>query len=334
MLDINRFRGGFLGLCLGDALGAPHEFEYSVPLRYYTGKLEHALRYKTRYGKIEYGVLGQVTDDSTMSIALLLTLMSNKKWDEETVITAYLAWANSGIRFLGKNTRSLLKGIKTIKGYRARSEKFKRDNIQSNGSLMRIYPIIYLLKYFSIKSVFELARRDTNLTNPNDINTGATYVYIAILWLICNGIGAIEGIQKLYILVSNPIVIRAIQSGYTDYIYIFIKCQSGKSKWDVKDNKGWVLHAIYLLIIAWLLIDHNKSTYSQIINWVITRGGDTDTNGAIIGSMLGFYLGEENLQKEPITGDNINIMLSADWNKGAFPLDYKYHPANILNVLV
>lgn len=70
-MNLDKLRGGILGLALGDCLGAPFEFRYSLSLNFYNGRLQYPTKLKSRYGPIQHTVVGQVTDDTTMSIALL-----------------------------------------------------------------------------------------------------------------------------------------------------------------------------------------------------------------------------------------------------------------------
>lgn len=62
----DRFRGGFLGLGIGDALGAPYEMRYSFPLSEYTGIIYQPIKWKARYGPIQHSVIGQTSDDTQM----------------------------------------------------------------------------------------------------------------------------------------------------------------------------------------------------------------------------------------------------------------------------
>lgn len=311
-MDLNAIRGGILGMALGDALGAPHEFRYSYPLQQYTGKIYLPIKYRTRYGPYQYSVIGQITDDTSMAMALLTQLLTDKNWIENNIIQAYLGWTNSGISFLGKNTRALLKGVTTIQGYRNRMARIHPDS-QSNGSLMRAFPLIILFYFFPEQDAYQKALRDTNLTNPNPVNQDAILIYLTFLRLISQKVSPNQGIPEL------------IRISQTEPIRMALTQASLGQPRNVHENKGWIVHPIYLLAQGWLQIAQSGS-FSKVINWVILQGGDTDTNGAIVGSMLGYYLGEDKMKSEPITSENIQIILSADISKGDLPINPSYSP--------
>ena len=318
-MDLDKIRGGFLGLALGDAIGAPFEFQFSPPLSEYTEVIKLPITWKPRFGTKQYSVVGQVTDDTTMASALLWTIATNKDWVENDVINAYIDWANSGIKFLGRNTRALFKNIKTIKGYKARHTRFDLSNNQSNGSLMRAFPLVLLFYYLPQEKVFEKALNDTKLTNPSPINQDCVLVYLNALLYILNKVPPKDFLPQLHTMAQTKEL--------KEVIYQAI---NGIDR-NVTKNKGWILHSMYCAMLSILLAPSNS--FTEVMNWVILKGGDTDTNGAISGSLIGTYYGEKELMKDPIAAQNIKIVLESDYSKGEFPLDGKYHPSTALQIL-
>lgn len=77
-----------MGAFLGDALGAPHEFKCNRST-IYTGKLQHKACYISQYqGRKELKV-GQITDDSEMTITLLRQMIEDGSYN---VIISYMKW--------------------------------------------------------------------------------------------------------------------------------------------------------------------------------------------------------------------------------------------------
>ena len=107
MISEDKLKGLFFGGALGDALGAPHEFSYHD--QNYSGKLEHKMKVLRRYKGASFCQIGQITDDTEMSIMILNSLVTNKcKYVKDDLIIRYLEWANDpGSWAMGRNTRAL-----------------------------------------------------------------------------------------------------------------------------------------------------------------------------------------------------------------------------------
>lgn len=305
---MDKIRGGYLGLCLGDALGS---------MDTYHEELKYPIVVRSHYMPIRIGAIGQVSDDSTMATALLFRLLSDRDWISENVIKEYMEWANNYSPFLGKNTRRLFYGIKTVQGYQNRKYKIDFSLVQSNGSLMRAFPLI-LLFYLQPDLVFQRAIEDTNLTNQNPVNQDATVIYLLMLYSAL--IGEI-GSQAL------PNILEKCQ---TEPIRNAIQEAINKKMRMVNEQKGWVAHAIYLAARAWLKVEERK-TYSEIIKWINLREGDRDTNSAIAGALIGVVFGENQLKLDQ--EQNINILLNSNSQTGQLPYDLKYHPRTGLDML-
>ena len=320
MFPLDKLRGGFIGLALGDALGGPYELRNSFPLNQYNGTIYQPVKWKARYGPILSANLGSVTDDTSMTIALLWSILKNVGWVEDEVIIAYENWSNSGIKFLGKNIRALFHGVKTVNGYRSRRAKLDLSKMESNGSLMRAFPLILLFQYLPEDQAYLTALKDTNLTNPTEVNRDATLIYLTILRFVLQEISPQEGVPQLLTLVQTDTIRKAIT-----------EAAQGLNR-DITINKGWVAHAIYCSVQGWIQIATGK-TFAEVINWVILKGGDCDTTACIAGSVIGLFLGFEKMLQEPITASNIDIILNAKTTQGDLCIDALYHPANALAAL-
>jgi ADP-ribosyl-[dinitrogen reductase] hydrolase len=311
---VNKIRGGYLGLCLGDALGLPHERSNTE----YTGQLQ-TVSHRSQWQGVKQGPPGQVSDDATMTTALLWQIISDKDWIPNHVIQEYLTWANCGLPFMGRNTRNLFHGIKTVSGYYGRKDRLDSNN-QSNGSLMRAFPLI-LLFFYQPQTVFQKAIADTSLSNPNFINQDATLIYLLILKSILDGKTAISALPEIIPQAQTPIIREALSDGF-----------SKRMRMLDGPTKGWVAHALYVAVRAWLFTD-TKMPYSEIIEWVIKRGGDTDTNASIAGGVVGLVYGEQTMRNEAVTGQNIQVLLSSNPAMGQIPYPMRYHPSTGLQLL-
>jgi len=83
---------------------------------------------------------------------------------------------------MGKHTRSLLKGIKTIKGYESRYKKSTKESqsnrSQPNGCLMRASPLALLKNHDHVIA-------DCKLTHPHPVCVESVRIYVDVLrWII------------------------------------------------------------------------------------------------------------------------------------------------------
>ena len=294
-------KGILVGLAVGDALGAPHEFHNSTPLTEYTGILEIVPKYRFRFVSRD-DVIGQYTDDTEMTLANIRSVITNDGFEEEEVALGYMKWANCS-KAMGRNTRALFKGVKTYKGYRTRFKKIftsqnKNEWTQSNGCLMRCSFLSFLGD--------DIVGRDCKLTNPSQICIQSCLVYTRLI----RGVVLDPEISK------KTLVKRALEGVDEKRVRnTVIRAVKGKMRDVTGRTKGWVLHALWCAIYAWIHFD----SYQDGIDAVIRMGGDTDTNAAITGALIGAHLGFEKLNEEERTNLNWNIILQADFSTGDNP---------------
>lgn len=286
---MDKIAGMFMGCFLGDSLGAPHEFKCCKD-NIYTGKMEHSTFYISRFqGRRDLSV-GQVTDDSEMTLALLRTLITDGKYIRNNVISSYLNWANSGGWMIGTNTRKLLRGVKTIKGYENRIAKIKalplEEISQSNGFMMRASPLA-LLK--DNESVIE----DICITNPHPVCIDCGLIYVNILRM------SLAGINRQTIFSDSHQLART-----QEVKNVFEQIMRNEPR-NIEEKKGWCLHALWCSLVCLLYFNN----FQEGINWVIKQGGDTDTNGCIAGAVLGSTYGFDQMLNNDLTKYNIAKVL-------------------------
>ena len=130
-MDKDRIKGMFYGLALGDALGAPFEFGGKNRLKNYTGLLDTPVIRFTRFQGKKTAEIGQITDDTEMTLSLANSLVRNKCYHRDDVIVSYMNWANSNCPYMGTNTRELFKGVKTINGYKIPNESLTEESVET-----------------------------------------------------------------------------------------------------------------------------------------------------------------------------------------------------------
>jgi ADP-ribosylglycohydrolase len=300
----------FVAHALGDALGVPHEKFKSKRVYKYTGRLEfrsNSLPMFKSENERKYFVIGQTSDDTEKTLNILRSIVKCKGYDRKDVIMAHLAWANHNTTScMGTNTKSLFKGVSTLKGYESRYTKMiiNGDISLSNGCMMSISPISLFNNREEIVSV------DCSITNPHPIAIDACRVYVESLRQ------GLKGRSKKYILEHALDLCKEVEVRKT------IQDAINGVERDVVTNKGYILHALWITFYTFNKFDRYTDAMSYIIN---IDNSDTDTNAAIAGALFGAYLGYDKLYDEQ--GDNINILLTCDTSKGDFerPSIYTIH---------
>ena len=304
--DEDKILGMFTGASLGDSLGAPHEFKQEKYGKY-TGKLEHPITFVKSYGHGTFiSAVGSVSDDTELLLTLTKSIIDNNgKYNRNDVIMSYLGWANDDRNFfMGKNTRKLLKGVKTIKGYEARMNKLTdKDNMQSNGALMRCC----VLSLLNDEDVIN----DVMLTNPNKICVDAELCYIEVLRNIL--FKNITNKDELLDIIEKKVKTKEVLD--------IIKSVRNNELRDVQTNKGWVLHGLYCALYSL-----NFKSYKEGIDYVIRLYGDCDSNGIIAGAILGAKYGYQEMCKDDVTKYNIDVLMNYDPNKSDIPKSELLHP--------
>lgn len=268
---LSRAQGSLLGQLSGDALGSLVEFETPEKIRelYPEGVrfMEDGGAWKT--------VAGQPTDDSEMALALAHSLVEFKRYDPKKARDAYLFWIRSGPFDCGDTVASAL-----IKRRRKKSS-------QANGAMMRVSPLGIFGANHPLGKVIAWAMQDAMITHPNPICLHANALYTAaIAHAIRTGCSAKELFLNIVswarkIKVHHPLmkaIVGASEAPPESYIY----------------QEGWVLIAFRNAL--WQLL-HAENTEEGVID-TVNRGGDTDTNGAICGALLGAVHGRESIPKQ------------------------------------
>ena len=284
-----------LGHALADALGAPIEFRHNK--QKYSGDFSVPPISHSRWQGIKKALCGQWTDDTEMALCLWTSLVKNEmSYNRNDVIMAYMQWANSKPFGMGVNTRKLFHGIKTLRGYNNRIKKLDCENAQSNGCLMRAWPLAFTECDPS---------EDTSITNPNYICIFALQIYVAILKQI----------------IAGEAVLIELSDDTPDQIKCAVSDGRNENIRDITINKGWVAHGLYCAILA----TYKFNSYLEGVDAIILLGGDTDTNGAIAGAILAARF-PTFAEDEPRANQLLNEMLACDTSIGSAPRPDLYHP--------
>lgn len=266
-----------LGFVVGDAMGVPVEFESREYLK------------KNRIEKME-GYMsymqpaGTWSDDSSMTLATIDSIINKQNIDYDDIMNKFLNWyqnaeytATDMIFDIGDTTRNVLNLY--LDGFEARNCGFGGIYDNGNGSLMRMLPIALYTYYKNINDemIYEIVKNTSSLTHSHPISIMGCYIYVKFIHFLIktrdknNSYNDIKNIdyQKYF---DNETILK--YDRLFDDIY--------KKNIDEISSTGYIvstLEAVFYVIL-------NNDTYKDAILEAVNLGEDTDTIGAITGSII------------------------------------------------
>ena len=265
---IDRAKGCLFGQVIGDNLGSLVEFrkERDIALLYPDGVAD-----LSDGGQWEL-LAGQATDDSELALTLARTLLETGSYDREAVAAAYGEWYASDPFDVGTTTeRALSAAAAADAGSKAEAASSRADaRSQSNGSLMRVSPIGIWARLPEVADRF--GREDSRLSHPNEVCVDACGVYAAAV---------AEGIRS-----GDRDAMFRIARDYArteEVAAVLALAGQGQEPEDYWSDMGWVLIALQN---AFCRLRRGENVEAALVA-TVGKGGDTDTNGAIAGALLG-----------------------------------------------
>jgi ADP-ribosyl-[dinitrogen reductase] hydrolase len=256
-----RAQGCLFGQLAGDALGGLVEFEgpETIGRKYPDGTME--LIDGGHWGTIA----GQPTDDSEMALMLARCLLQEQNYDEEAVAAAYARWYGSRPYDMGFTTSTALSpayaALRSGQSPAKAARESANASSQANGSLMRVSPLGIFGHAAAPNVLASWARADAALTHPHRV---------------C---GDAETPSAIYDFVTG----WARDGGVHPDVQATLSWAANRPPEDYCAQMGWVRialqNAFYQLLRA--------KTFREGVEGTILQGGDTDTNGAIAGALLG-----------------------------------------------
>jgi len=256
---LERAQGCLLGQLAGDALGSLVEFRgpASILQEYPDGVRELA------DGGTWNTIAGQPTDDSEMALLFARLLADQGKYNPDAARQSYVYWLDSEPFDCGGTIFSGLRGHPNFES-------------QANGALMRISPLGIFGANFDLSQVAEWARQDAAITHPHPVCQQANGLFAAALaHTIRTGCDP----QELY----QQVVSWAEEEDVDSSLLEALRDAAIAPPAEYVHQQGWVLIAFRNAF--WQLL-HAPSLEAAVVDTVM-RGGDTDTNAAICGALLG-----------------------------------------------
>jgi ADP-ribosyl-[dinitrogen reductase] hydrolase len=257
----DRARAAYLGLAIGDALGATTEFMTSGEI-----KATYKVHKKIIGGGWLYLKAGQVTDDTEMSLALGRAILASQEWTLQGIAENFLAWMRNKPVDIGATCR---RGIRDymLKG---QLEVPYNEWDAGNGAAMRMAPVALftlgddtLLRQYSVEQA--------HLTHNHALSDAAC---VAIGTMVQEGIFGVDRFRLHEIT-------RALVSAYGCFRFNNYR---GHASAYVVDTLQTVFHHLF-----------STADFEECLIGVVNQGGDADTTGAIAGMIAGAFYGLESI---------------------------------------
>jgi ADP-ribosyl-[dinitrogen reductase] hydrolase len=295
-------KGAIWGTIVGDALGSRYEFlEHYEATEQIKKDMDNNNKLKILGGGPFNLLAGQVSDDSEMTLCLLQALSFHKKYDQATSADNYIKWFNTSPPDIGLTIKRALKTRKISSNNNDMVENSNSLNSfsLSNGVLMRISPLGVYGIFIDDDDLKEYVNKECDLTHPNEIIKDASYIYcIAIKYLILNKERS-EVFNLCYSLAMTPRLKIILETSKNRPEPVFLITEKDE-KFIHTDDKQFQGYFGIALQNAFYELMNGKSFYDSMIE-IIKRGGDTDTNCAIAGGLLGAFYGYKNINPDWIT---------------------------------
>jgi len=254
----DRALGSYLGLAIGDALGATVEFMTAAEIAAVYG----VHRDLTGGGWLHLKP-GRVTDDTEMAMALGEAILASPDgWDLRTVADAFVAWMQSRPPDIGHTCR---RGIRRYQqtGILVSSPS---DDESGNGAAMRNLPVV-LSTLWNPAAARERSLAQARITHHHPYSDAAVLALgdITRTWIL--GAELAAGIRLAHALVEAHPVFK-------------FRPWPGRASGYVVDTVQTVLDAVI-----------NTDTFEDCLVHAVNRGGDADTIGALAGQLAGALYG-------------------------------------------
>ena len=314
---LDKFSGTLLGVSIGDTLG--HPFEGIIREKIYS-----QFKNFKEFIKNNRGLFTTYTDDTQLTLHTAEALIQGSGFNENNFIKEYVRWLDDPPIGPGFGCLSSIQKLK----YEIPWKK-AASNSGGNGTTMRVSPIgLFYCK--DINNLKKVALKSSIITHSHPAaSAGAVVIARAIAYLIDKSVETSFSIDEFFETITSSIS-NSQERIWEEFIQILnkikknlnIPVETGLIKFSqagvkfpffIEDYLGKAfVHPYTLSTVACAIFVFLKklNSFEECIFQLATAGGDSDTVGAIGGSLAGAYFGKGNISNDLIqlVRDHKNIL--------------------------
>ena len=291
MLSLKNVKSMLIGQAVGDALGVPVEFSWREELK------KNPVTGMREYGSWQQPA-GTWSDDTSMALAAMESLTRLGKVDYVDVMKNFVRWlehdeftANDETFDCGNTCGSAIKNFED--GAPVDECGLRGVMSNGNGSLMRIFPaaLYVYAKIDDESSALDVIHKFSALTHAHKISQTGCGIYYFITAQILEGQNLNDAVayglndaKKFY---GNRADFADAMKAYER---LFDKNFAALPEDEIKSS-SYVVDTLEAAV--WCLL--NTNNYRDALLKAVNLGRDTDTVGAVTGSLAGLYYGIENI---------------------------------------
>jgi ADP-ribosylglycohydrolase/fructose-1,6-bisphosphatase/inositol monophosphatase family enzyme len=312
-IALDRGVGCLLGQAIGDSLGSLVEFKTARDI---AGRHPGGVR-DLADGGVWNTIAGQPTDDTELALDLARTLARSPEWSADAVAQAYADWYRSPPFDIGTTTSQAMSAVVAADAQRGAAESMRRAAnrySQSNGALMRCAPIGIWAR--DADEASRVARADAALSHPNPVCAAASAAHAAAISTAIAGGDSGAMFAAADSAIGDDPDVRALRD-------VLAAARDRKGPAEYSAQMGWVLIAFQN---AFCHLARGTSFEAALVE-TVGQGGDTDTNAAICGALLGAARG-----RGAIPARWTRVLLACRPHAGSgsrFPRPERYWPDDV-----
>jgi ADP-ribosyl-[dinitrogen reductase] hydrolase len=257
---LDRVTGAFLGLAIGDALVATLEFMTPREIRHIYGQHD-----SIRGGGWLKLKRGQVTDDTTMALALGEAILMQGDVDALAIARSFNQWLKQKPVDIGNTVR---RGIVHFRSSGIPVVPYNEQDA-GNGACMRCLPIALFTYGQPLSRMKAASKRQAHVTHNNELSDAACETVIEMIQAGFTG-------QDKADMLKGPVAV--LIKRFPQFVFR-VKRRENPSP--------FIVETLQAVLQGFIDTDDFESCLIDVVN----RGGDADTTGAIAGMLAGSYYG-------------------------------------------